>query len=457
MSKKSDNSQKSDGDQLEKFGYKQQLNRQLTLKDLIIYGLIAMVPVAPFGIYGSVAVPSRGMIALAYLIGMIAMSFTAVSYSQMSQAFPIAGSVYAYAQRGINPMVGFLSGWMIMLDYIFIPALLYVLSANSLLEILPGVPPYVWLVIFCLINTVINIRGVKSTARANEVFVVVQLITLIIFFACGIWGLSHGVGDGFTIKPFYNPQTFRTSAVLTGVSIAVLSFLGFDGISTMAEETKGGNKVVGKAILWTLILIGLLFVSQTYIASLIHPNYKTLGNPDTAFYRIAFAVGGRPLEILTILVTILALGIASALVMQSALSRVLFSMARDHNLPSLFAKVHPKYKTPYVSTLMVAAVSIVIGIIFMNHSTMLSSIVNCGALVSFCVLHVSVINYYIRRKHSTDYWRHLAVPIIGFVIIFAVLWNLHPLAKVLGICWFIIGLAYYLIMRKVTGRSMSMH
>ena len=173
---------------LHQFGYEQELSRKLTCKDLIIYGLIAMVPVAPFGFYGSVVVPARGMVAMAYLVGMVAMLFTAISYSQMSQAFPIAGSVYAYAQRGIGPVTGFISGWMIMLDYIFIPALLYVLSANSLKGLLPGISPVVWLVLFCAINTLVNIRGVEFTAQANKLFIIIQLITLAIFFACGIWG-----------------------------------------------------------------------------------------------------------------------------------------------------------------------------------------------------------------------------------------------------------------------------
>lgn len=441
---------------LHQFGYEQELSRKLTCKDLIIYGLIAMVPVAPFGIYGSVVVPAQGMVAMAYLVGMVAMLFTAISYSQMSQAFPIAGSVYAYAQRGIGPVTGFISGWMIMLDYIFIPALLYVLSANSLKGLLPGISPVVWLVLFCAINTLVNIRGVEFTAQANKLFIIIQLITLAIFFACGIWGLYHGAGEGVTLKPFYNPATFSPTAILSAVSIAVLSFLGFDGVSTMAEETKGGNKVVGKAILWTLFLIGLLFVSQTYLAALIHPNYKTLGNLNTAFYKIAYQVGGQPLLVLTTVITILALGVASALVMQAALSRVLYSMARDKNMPAIFATIHPKYKTPYVSTLLVAGVSIVIGILFMNNSTTLSSVVNCGALFSFCVLHLAVINHYILRNHSQDYLRHLLVPVIGFIIVFAVLCNLHPVAKVLGTGWFVIGIVYYFIMRKVSGHSINL-
>lgn len=191
---------------LEKMGYHQQLDRRLTLKDLVVYGLVFMTPIAPFGIYASVVMPAKGMVALAYLIGVIAMFFTALSYGQMSQAFPVAGSVYAYAQRGINKHVGFLAGWMILLDYVFVPALLYVIAANSLRTLVPGIPPYAWVVAFIIINTVINIRGIEFTNRANFIFLGLELVVLLVFLVCGTYGVMHGVGDGFTIKPFYIPE-----------------------------------------------------------------------------------------------------------------------------------------------------------------------------------------------------------------------------------------------------------
>lgn len=438
---------------LKNFGYKQELERTLTLKDLVIYGLIFMVPIAPFGIYGSVISSSKGMISLTYLIGIVAMLFTAVSYGQMSKAFPIAGSIYAYAQRGINKTTGFLSGWMIIMDYIFVPALLYVISANSLKSVLPAVSPYVWLVVYVVINTIINIRGIEFTATANKIFLIGELIVLAIFLACGLWGLTHSVGNGFTMKPFYDSKNFSMNFIFSALSVAVLSFLGFDGISTLAEETRGGNKVVGRAIIIALVVVGTLFVVQTYVAACLHPNYNSFGSLDNAFYEIAFSVGGKPLQYLTIFATILSWGIANALAAQAAITRILFGMARDRNLPHIFAVVHPKYKTPYISTLIVAGLSLIVGTIFMNNSGTLSAIVNCGALVSFCVIHVAVINYYIIRNHSKDYFKHLVVPVIGFAIIFFVLVNLDVLAKEMGICWFVVGCIYYAVLRFKRGKE----
>jgi amino acid transporter len=400
------------------------------------------------GIYGSVVSVSDGMVALTYVIGMIAMFFTALSYGQMSQAFPVAGSVYAYAQRGINQTVGFLSGWMIILDYIFVPALLYIIAASSLTALVPGVPSWAWLLFFIVVNSVINVRGIAFTAKANWLFLIAELIVLAFFLVLGVIGIANRVGDGFTIKPFYDASHFNLNFVMTATSVAVLSFLGFDGISTLAEETKGGNKTVGKGIMWALMLVGVLFVVQTYLAALIVPDWHSFKDLNNAFYEVAYKVGGTGLAYATTIATILAWGIADALVAQAAVSRILFGMARDRNLPGVLAKVHPKFKTPYAATILVAAVSLIVGFIFLSDVTVLSQIVNFGALTAFLVIHVSVINYYIRKQHSHDYWRHLIVPIIGFLIIGFVMVNLDILAKEIGLAWLVIGIIYYLIIRR---------
>ncbi|MDE5214275.1 APC family permease [Lactiplantibacillus plantarum] len=215
---------------LDEFGYQQELKRTLSVKDLVIYGLIFMVPIAPMGIYGAVISVSQGMIALTYAIGMLAMFFTALSYGQMSQAFPVAGSVYAYAKLGINKSIGFLSGWMIILDYIFVPALLYIIAANSLKSLLPTIPTWLWLVGFIAINTLINVGGIAFTAIANRIFLIGELIVLAFFIILGSYGLMRGIGNGFTLKPFYDASHFNLNFVMTATSVAVLSFLGFDGL-----------------------------------------------------------------------------------------------------------------------------------------------------------------------------------------------------------------------------------
>lgn len=435
--------------------YKQELNRALSFTDLLVYGLIFMVPIAPFGIYGQIATGSHGMVALAYAIGMIGMLFTAISYSKMSYAIPIAGSVYSYAQRGINDNVGFIAGWLILLDYIFIPALLYLVSAVALADVVPQIPVLVWLVIFIASNTLINVRGIVFTAKTNKVILLLEFIVLAVFIIVGITAITQHVnGASFTFDPLFNPTEFSLPTVMGAVSIAVLSFLGFDAISTLSEESNGGKKAVGHATILSLIIVGVLFIVQTWVAALVFPDYHAFKNPDTAFYQIAGIAGGNWLKIVTIIATAVSWGLADALVAQTAISRILYSMARDRKLPHILAKVHPKYKTPYISTILVAIVSLIVTTIFSSQIGKLASVVNFGALSSFLLLHIAVVNYYLRKKKSKNYFKYLVMPLIGFLIIGFVWWNLDSLAKTLGFSWLAIGIVY-LIFLKIFGKEVN--
>lgn len=434
---------------LEKFGYKQELKRALTVWDLIIYGLIFMVPIAPFGIYGFVADISKGMVALAYLIGIIGMIFTAFSYASMSEAFPIAGSVYSYASNGLNKVIGFFTGWAILLDYLLVPALLYVVSAAALSGIFPAIPIVIWALAFIIINTIINILGIEFTAKFNRIVLILELIVLALFVVVGIVAISQGIGGAqFSFKAFYDPQNFSLGLVMSAVSIAVLSFLGFDGISTLAEETVGGKKTVGRATVLALLFAGILFILQTWVASMIWPDYKSFSDLNTAFYDVAKRAGGTWLMLTTSLATAFAWGIANSLAAQAAVSRVLFSMARDKNLPAFLSKVHPKYKTPYIATIFMAVLSAILVIIYSNKIADLTSVINFGALTSFLVLHITVIVHFIRNK-SLNIWKHIVSPVLGFLVIFYVWINLNNHAKILGVSWIGIGIIYYIILKFV--------
>nr|BFE74285.1 hypothetical protein GCM10020092_075860 [Actinoplanes digitatis] len=239
---------------IERYGYRQELSRSLTFTDLLIYGLIFMVPIAPFGIFGSVYAGSGGMVALAYVIGMVAMVFTALSYAQMVKAFPMAGSVYSYAGRGIAPPVGFLAGWVILLDYVLVPGLLYLVASVAMHSLVPGVPVWLWLVAFVVLNTVVNYFGIQMTARVNKIMLIAELIVLAIFLVIGIGALASGKGAGFSFSPLFNADTFSWSVVFGAVSIAVLSFLGFDGISMLAEESREDARQIGRAMVAALLL-----------------------------------------------------------------------------------------------------------------------------------------------------------------------------------------------------------
>ena len=448
---------------IERYGYKQELHRSLSFADLLVYGLVFMVPIAPFGIFGSVFQGSGGMVALAYAIGMVAMMFTALSYAQMSQAFPMAGSVYTYAGRGIAAPIGFLSGWMILLDYVLVPGLLYLIAAIAMNSLVPSIPVWIWLIGFVLLNTVVNYMGIEMTARVNKIMLAGELVVLAIFIVIGIVALAQGKGRGFDFTPIYNADTFSLSLVLGAVSIAVLSFLGFDGISMLAEENKESAKAIGRSMVAALLLAGALFIVQTWIASLLVPDPEALiskGDPGgTAFYDAAAVAGGAWLSKLTALATAIAWGFANALVAQAATSRLLFAMARDRQLPSFLAKVHPTKGVPVNATLLTAVVSLALGVYMASRDdgiTLLSTLVNFGALTAFLVLHVSVVWHYVVRQGSRAWWRHLVAPAIGFVILAFVVVNANVAAQTLGFVWLGIGVVL-LVFLLVTGRRPSLN
>jgi len=448
-----------DAEGIERYGYTQELRRTLSFTDLLVYGLIFMVPIAPFGIFGSVFQASGGMTALAYAIGMLAMMFTAASYAQMSQAFPMAGSVFTYAGRGIHQSVGFLAGWMILLDYILVPGLLYLIASIAMNSLASGVPVWIWLVGFVLLNTVVNYLGIETTAKVNRVMLVAELVVLAIFILIGIVALVQGKGRGFDFTPLYNKATFSWGLVFGSVSIAVLSFLGFDGISTLAEENRESSKAIGRSMVAALLLAGTLFIVQTWVASLLVNDPVELiaqGDPNgTAFYDAARVAGGPWLASLTALATAIAWGFANSLVAQAATSRLLFAMARDRQLPSFLAKVNPKHKVPVNATLVVAAISLALGLYMASRSdgiTLLSSLVNFGAMTAFLVLHVSVVVHYLVRNGSTDWWRHLISPALGFLILAYVVVNAKVAAQTLGFVWLAIG-GVILLRLTLTGRE----
>jgi amino acid transporter len=431
---------------VEQFGYEDQLDRALTLSDLIVYGMIFMVPIAPFAVFGFAYQDAKGMVALAYLIGMVGMLFTALSYAAMSQAFPLAGSVYAYVQRGLHGSAGFLAGWLILLDYILIPALLYLFSAVALQPLLPGVPGWVWLVGFVSLNAAANLIGVRFTARLYKGLLAFELLTLALFVIFGAMALYRGAGAGrLTLAPLYDPRNFSLTTVAGATSIAVLSFLGFDGISTLAEESAGARNAVARATVLSLVLIGALFMLQTWIAADLGRGMH-FASAATAFYDIAARAGGMPLRLIAIVAIVISFGIANAMAAQAAVSRVLFAMARDRKLPAVLATVHPRFKTPYISTLLVAAVSLLVGLVFAHRIDDLSRVVNFGALTSFALLHLAVAYHHIYRQRTGAWLRHLIFPLAGFAVILYVLYGMDRTAKILGGCWIGAGILYYLIL-----------
>src|SRR3954453_24026121 len=447
-------SNQPDGD-LAEFGYRQELNRTLSTADLLIYGLVFMVPIAPWAIFGVVFNQAKGMVPLVYLIGLVAMIFTALSYAQMSKAFPIAGSVYAYVGRGLNKNLGFLAGWTILLDYLLVPTLLYVFAAESMAGIFPGIPKQAWIVLFLVVNTGVNYIGISFTAIVNRIFLAAELLFIVIFVIMAIVAVSRGVGGAtFTTKPLFDAAQFSPGLAATALSIAVLSFLGFDGIATLSEEAKGGRRAAGIAVITGLILVATFFVAQTWLAAMLVPDKTSFGDAEVnnAFFGIVQNISNHGWEVAFLAMNALAVGIANAVAAQSATSRLLFSMSRDGRLPRFLSHVNPKTRVPERAILLVGGLTLLLGLFFVGQIDVISTLVNFGALTSFLLLHVSVVAYYGIKQHSRNVFLHWIAPVLGFGVIGFVLWNADASAKIGGVLWLGIGalvLLYY--QRKGTG------
>lgn len=435
---------------LEQFGYKQELRRVLSTWDLVVYGLLFMVIIAPHSIFGYVNLESKGMAPLVYMVGFAAMMFSAFSYVQMSRRFPIAGSVYSYVQRGINPHVGFIAGWLILLDYIFIPSLLYVIVGEWCIQLVPELPMGVWIALFIVVNTLINIKGIESTARVDFVFFIVEIgIVLIIV----IGGLKYILGDGggagaLTMTPIYQSEHVNLTFIGAACTLACLNFLGFDGISTLAEETDKPERSVGKAIIISLLIIGLVFFLQTYIVCLIEPDY-TKYNPATALFDACAVAIGDWFRTVLLVVNILAVGIANTLNAQAACSRVLYSMGRDKLLPPFLSRIHPRFKTPHIALILIGVLSMICALMFSVPE--LARLVNFGAISSFVMLNVAVIWFFFvkeRRRAGKDIFNFLIFPACGIFILCYVWKSFDWQTQAVGAAWLVIGLVIGFVKSK---------
>jgi amino acid transporter len=444
---------------VEAFGYRQELKRALSLWDLLVYGLVFISPIAPFGVFGFVYNASHGMPALVYAVGLVAMLFTALSYVAMSRVFPVAGSVYAYASRGIGESAGFLAGWALLLDYLLLPTLVYVGSSATMTVVLPGVAKWVWVVVFLAFNTAVNWIGIETTAVLNKILLILQLVILAIFVAVALHGLSHGLaGAHLTLAPLWDSAKVTPGLVFGALSLAALSFLGFDAISTLSEEAKGGSRAVGTATILSLVLAATLFIGQTYLASLfvLDRDHFPPGDASTnAFLTVANIVGGPVLQKVTAVLGLLLSGLAGALAAQAATARLLYSMARDGKLPRFLAHVDAKRKSPQRAVLLVAAVTLVLGLAMVSRLELLVSLVNFGALFGFLMLHLSVIWHSFFRQRSGRWIMHLVVPLIGLAVIGYVLANADRLAKIAGTSWLAVGVMV-LIVLKIRGQSTAL-
>ncbi|MFD7464147.1 APC family permease [Streptomyces tendae] len=426
------------------------LRRSLGFRDLVVYGLLFIAPMAPVGVFGTLDAKSHGAVALVYLVATVAMAFTAFSYAQMVRVVPQAGSVFAYARAGLGNGAGFVAGWMAMLDYVLIPAVAYLFSGIAMEALVPDVSRWVWTAIAVVVTTLLNLWGVRTAARVGFLVLAMEIVVLLVFVATAIVVLAQDGAERDWLSPLSGDGTqgaFALSAVVGAVSVAVLSYLGFDAIATFAEEVTGGSAKVARALLFCLALAGVLFVAQTYLVALLEPvsSAQLAAEPErqgSAFYDAVDASVGTWLHDLVAVSK--AIGAAfAALAGQAAAGRLLFAMGRDRRLPGVLSRTDGG--VPRVALLVSAVITMAAAVWAARRDDGLDhlvSVVDVGALTAFTLLHASVVGWFVVRRggDTVSWWRHLVVPVLGAAITVAVIVEASGTAQVVGAIWLAVGL-----------------
>ncbi|MEU8485018.1 APC family permease [Streptomyces sp. NPDC048641] len=437
------------------------LRRSLGFRDLVVYGLLFIAPMAPVGVFGTLDARSHGAVALVYVVATVAMAFTAFSYAQMVRVAPQAGSVFTYARVGLGEAPGFIAGWMAMLDYLLIPAVAYLFSGIAMNALVPSVSRWVWTALAVIITTLLNLWGVRAAARVGFAVLAMEIVVLLVFIGSAIVVLARdGAARGW-LSPLTGDGSqgaFALSAVVGAVSVAVLSYLGFDAIVSFAEEVTGGSAKVARAVLFCLALAGVLFIAQTYLVALLEPvpSAELAADPakqGSAFYdAIDVSVGGWLHDLVAVSK---AIGAAfAALAGQAAAGRLLFAMARDRRLPKALSRTDSG--VPRVALLCAAVVTLVAAVWAARRDDGLDhlvSVVDIGALTAFVLLHASVVGWFVVRRGggTVSWWRHLLVPVLGAAITVAVIVEASGTAQVVGAIWLAVGLVVLVAQRGRRG------
>jgi len=434
------------------------LNRTLGLWNLIIIGMVIIQPIAPMGIYGVINNKAHGHVVTTILIAMVAMLFTAIGYGKMARAYPSAGSAYTYVGKEIHPALGYITGWSMVMDYILNPLICVAMSAKLLMALLPvtSVPPMtqfvLWILFFAGLFTLGNLRGIRASARINEGLCAGMVIVAIVFlisvfrFVLGL----HQHGAAFYTEPFYNPATFNLSHLFAGTSVAVLTYIGFDAISTFSEEVENPRRNILWATVIVCLITGVLSAIEVYAAQLVWGS-KAFGpdQVDTAFTTVARMAGGAILFYL-IAVTLLVANIGSGMGAQLAAGRLLYGMGRGNALPkSFFGAIDPKTRIPRNNILAVGGFALLGAFLLEFFSNRLggdayeigAQALNFGAFIAFMGVNAaSFVRYWLHADKKTI--SNFLIPFLGFFICGFIWLNLSNTAKLLGAIWMIAGVLY---------------
>ena len=423
------------------------LRRALGLPSLVLFGMVYMVPLTVFTTYGIVTQTSGGRLPLAYLITLAAMVFTARSYARMVVAYPMAGSAYTYAQKSFGAPLGFLAGWSLLLDYLFLPMLNYLVIGIYLEAAIPAIPAWVFILVSIAAVTVLNIVGIVSVARANFLILSIQAIFIVVFVALAVATLT-GSGTVDLAAPFTGDGTAPGfDPLFAGAAILCLSFLGFDAVSTLSEEAKEPKRTVPQAIMIATVASGLIFVLLSFVSQLVFPS-NNFADVDSGSLDVMTTAGGQFLS--TFFTAAYVAGcVGSALTSQASVARILFAMGRDGILPrGVFGHVSARFSTPVYAILVVSVISLLAIVIDL---AILASVISFGALVAFSAVNLSVIKHYFLdrgERAGGQVVNNLVLPLIGVVLTLWLWTSLSGLALVIGLCWLAVGFIWLLAVTR---------
>ena len=424
------------------------LERTLTLKAVVLFGLAYMTPLIVLGTFGVVASTTNGAVPTAYIITTIAMLFTAYSYGIMSRRYPVAGSAYTYVRKSIDPRIGFMVGWGILLDYFFLPMVIWLIGAAYLSAQFPGVPSWVFLLGFIAITTALNVYGIKLAAKVNSLLMVFQVLVILFFVLLSVRHvfITGGGSALFSMAPFFNAHS-SFATIAAGAAVAAYSFLGFDAVTTMTEETVDPKRTIPRAIMLTALIGGAIYVVVGYTTQLVHPG-GVFQDADSAAFEIAKTIGADLFGAIFLAGMVLA-QFTSGIAAQASASRLLFAMGRDSVLPrKLFGYVHPRFHTPLFNIVLTGAIGVIA--LFLDVLSA-ASFINFGAFVAFTMVNLSVIFMYYRDAQAKAEYgalKGVVVPLLGAIVNLWLLTKLDVHAVVLGSIWLSIGFLQLLYLTK---------
>lgn len=420
------------------------LKKTLSMWQVVVMGLAYLTPMAVFDTFAIVGDITEGRVATAYLLALGGILLTAFSYGHLVRKFPSAGSAYTYAQKVFNPYVGFMVGWSSLLDYMFMPMINILLAKIYLTAMFPGVDPWIFIFGLVTVMTFLNLRGINLVANFNGLIVVIQLAIITLFIGLMGWGIYQGEGAAtlMSSRPFHF-ESASVVSLFTGATILCFSFLGFDGLSSLSEETPNAGKVIPRAIVLTALIGGVIFVVVSYCLQLYFPDLARFKEPDAVLPEIALYVGGAFFQSVVLVCTTVAV-LASGMAAHAGVSRILYVMGRDRMIPErVFGYIHPKYRTPAINVLMVGCLAL--SAVSFDLDTALA-LVNFGALVAFTFVNLSVIGqFWVREKRNKsikDHLLYLLLPLLGAATIGALWINLEQSSLELGLIWAGLGVTY---------------